>query len=257
MLKEDCRVIEQIEIADSIYKLTVEGDIALTAEPGQFVHVKTGGREGPLLRRPISISSINREARQFTMIFRAAGRGTFLLASLLNGMAVDILGPLGNGYPLSEAWPGSTALLVGGGIGIPPLYELSRQLTLQGVKVTHVLGFQTASVVFYEQEFSALGKTYITTVDGTYGEKGYVTDTIFKEQIDFDTLFACGPIQMLKALETGFPNKKAFLSLEERMGCGVGACFACVCKVHGDPDGRLYKKICSDGPVFRAGEVVL
>ncbi|CEG26758.1 dihydroorotate dehydrogenase electron transfer subunit [Bacillus sp. B-jedd] len=255
--KEQCKIIEQSEIADSIFKLTVEGDIALRAEPGQFVHIKTGGPAGPLLRRPISISSIHREERRFTMIYRAAGQGTSLLSEALQGTEVDILGPLGNGFPVSEAAPGSTALLVGGGIGVPPLYELSRQLTLRSVNVIHVLGFQTASVVFYEKEFSKLGTTYVATVDGTYGEKGFVTNIIQNEQLDFDALFACGPVPMLKALELGFPHKKAFLSLEERMGCGIGACFACVCQANEDASGRTYRKICSDGPVFRAGEVVL
>lgn len=257
MIKEICRVVDQEEIAESIFRLTVEGDIALATVPGQFVHIKTGGQAGPLLRRPISICSIDRENSQFTMIYRASGQGTSLLSEAGKGAGIDILGPLGNGFPVEEAAPGSTALLVGGGIGVPPLYELSRQLTERGVNVIHVLGFQTSSVVFYEKEFSLYGPTYIATVDGSYGAKGFVTDIIASRQLEFDTLFACGPVPMLKALEAGFPDKKAFLSLEERMGCGIGACFACVCRVQEDPSGHSYRKVCSDGPVFRAGEVVL
>ncbi|WP_059170076.1 dihydroorotate dehydrogenase electron transfer subunit [Bacillus sp. FJAT-27445] len=255
--KELCRVVDQAEIAESIFRLTVEGDAAMTAVPGQFVHIKTGGPAGPLLRRPISICSIDRGNSQFTMLYRAEGQGTSLLSQAGKGMTIDILGPLGNGFPIEETEPESTALLVGGGIGVPPLYELSRQLTQRGVNVIHVLGFQTSSVVFYENEFSLLGRTYIATVDGSHGEKGFVTDVIASRKLEFDSIFACGPVPMLKALEAGFPDKKVFLSLEERMGCGIGACFACVCRVQGDLLGHAYKKVCSDGPVFRAGEVVL
>jgi dihydroorotate dehydrogenase electron transfer subunit len=146
-------------------------------------------------------------------------------------------------------------LLVGGGIGVPPLYELSKQLKAKGVKVIHVLGFQTSSAVFYENEFLKNGETFITTVDGSYGTKGFVTDV--SKDLIFDTIYACGPTPMLKALEQAYPDKKVYLSLEERMGCGIGACFACVCKRADDPNGVSYKKVCSDGPVFRAGEVVL
>ncbi|WP_053366133.1 dihydroorotate dehydrogenase electron transfer subunit [Bacillus sp. FJAT-27245] len=255
--KELCAVVRHEEIADSIFRLTVEGNIASEALPGQFVHVKIGGAMGPLLRRPISISSIDRHNGAMTLIYRAGGQGTVLLSTFTAGMEIDILGPLGNGFKVGETAAGEVALLVGGGIGVPPLYELSRQLVQKGVKVVHVLGFQTASAVFYEKEFAELGETFIATVDGTFGEKGFVTDVLRKEQLGFNTLYACGPVPMLKALETGYPDKKVFLSLEERMGCGIGACFACVCRVQGDMSGHAYRKVCSDGPVFRAGEVVL
>ncbi len=121
----------------------------------------------------------------------------------------------------------------------------------------HVLGFQSAGAVFYEEKFSRLGETYLATVDGSAGMKGFVTDVINRLNIDFDVLYSCGPTPMLKALENQFPHKKVFLSLEERMGCGIGACFACVCHTGDDPEGYSYKKVCSDGPVFKAGEVVL
>jgi dihydroorotate dehydrogenase electron transfer subunit len=256
--KDLCKVISQKEIAKDIYELTIKGELTLEIEaPGQFLHIKVANSHDPLLRRPISISSFNKNNQQITMIYRKDGRGTSLLAEKEAGMEVDILGPLGNGFPVGEAKFGETALLVGGGIGVPPLYELSNQLKANGVKVVHVLGFQTDSVVFYEQEFSANGETYIATVDGTNGTKGFVTDVIEGQGLEFDVLYSCGPLPMLKALETKFPDKKVFLSLEERMGCGIGACFACVCKTQADPTGASYKKVCSDGPVFRAGEVVL
>jgi len=256
--KEMCTVVSQTELAHSIYELTLKGELVQQMnEPGQFVHLKVSNSVDPLLRRPISIARIDKKSSEFTMIYRKEGRGTSLLAEKQTGDEVDVLGPLGSGFPLEETAKGETALLVGGGIGVPPLYELSRQLTDKGVTVIHVLGFQSKEAVFYEHEFSLLGETYIATVDGSYGTKGFVTDVIAEKEFVFTTLYSCGPTPMLKALETNFTDKKVFLSLEERMGCGIGACFACVCHTKNDKDGHTYKKVCSDGPVFRAGEVVL
>ncbi|WP_066066607.1 dihydroorotate dehydrogenase electron transfer subunit [Neobacillus soli] len=255
--KELCKIVSQKEIAADIYELTVEAQLvnAINA-PGQFVHIRVAnGWGGPLLRRPISISSIDKSSSQLTMIYRKEGKGTSLLAELGSGMELDILGPLGNGFPMDEVGVGETALLVGGGIGVPPLYELSNQLTAKGVKVIHVLGFQTESAVFYESEFLKNGETFVATVDGTSGRKGFVTDVI--KELNFECIYTCGPTPMLRAIEQGYADKRVFLSLEERMGCGVGACFACVCKSTDDPNGVSYKKVCSDGPVFRAGEVLI
>jgi dihydroorotate dehydrogenase electron transfer subunit len=254
--KELCRIISQKEIANDIFQLTVEANLVNEIKaPGQFVHIRVDKSFDPLLRRPISISSVDKPKSQFTMIYRKEGKGTSLLAEKGQGMQLDILGPLGNGFPVNEVNPGETALLAGGGIGVPPLYELSKQLIAKGVRVIHVLGFQTQSAVFYEKEFLDNGETYITTVDGSYGTKGFVTDII--KNLEFDCLYTCGPTPMLKAIEKEYSDRKLFLSLEERMGCGIGACFACVCKSSEDPSGVSYKKVCSDGPVFRAGEVLI
>lgn len=254
--KELCKIISQEEVAKDIFELTVEADFVNEINaPGQFVHIRVAKGLDPLLRRPISISSFDKKNSQFTMIYRKEGKGTTVLADNGPGMQIDILGPLGNGFPVNEVNAGETALLVGGGIGVPPLYELSKQLTAKGVKVVHVLGFQTESAVFYEKEFLEYGDTYITTVDGSYGKKGFVTDVI--KELDFDCLYTCGPTPMLKAIEKQYSHKKVFLSLEERMGCGVGACFACVCKTSNEAKDISYKKVCSDGPVFRAGEVLI
>ena len=256
--KEMCKIISQTEITGDIYELTVKGELVLDiTAPGQFVHIKVCNGIDPLLRRPISISSYDAAKLELTMIYRKEGRGTTLLAAQEPGMKIDVLGPLGNGFPVEETRQGETALLVGGGIGVPPLFELSRQLTAKGVNVIHVLGFQTASTVFYEEEFSRNGDVYVATVDGTHGIKGFVTDVIEQHQLNFDVVYACGPVAMLKALEQKYHDKKVFLSLEERMGCGIGACFACVCKKADDPLGTGYRKVCSDGPVFRAGEVLI
>ncbi|GHH96496.1 dihydroorotate dehydrogenase electron transfer subunit [Neobacillus kokaensis] len=254
--KELCKILQHKEIAKDIYELTVAGELVDEInEPGQFVHIRVTDSWDPVLRRPISISSYDKKRKQLTMIYRKDGQGTSLLSQMAPGMELDILGPLGNGFPVSEVSIAETALLVGGGIGVPPLYELSNQLTAKGVKVIHVLGFQTESAVFYENEFSKNGETFVATVDGSYGAKGFVTDIM--KDLSFDCIYTCGPTPMLKAIEQGYSNKRLFLSLEERMGCGVGACFACVCKSGEDPNGTSYKKVCSDGPVFRAGEVML
>lgn len=256
--KELCEVIRQTEIANSIFEMTVKGEMVKDIRtPGQFVHVKAAEGYDPLLRRPISISSIDRSKNELTMIYRKEGRGTALLSEKKAGAAIDVLGPLGNGFPLDEAKAGETALLVGGGIGVPPLFALSRQLKAKGVKVIHVLGFQTKDSIFYESKFESLGETLITTADGSYGVKGFVTDVIRERKLQFDVVYACGPTPMLRAIEHNYQDKKVFLSLEERMGCGIGACFACVCHTTDDSKGFSYKKVCSDGPVFRAGEVVI
>lgn len=253
--KELMTIVSNREIAHQIVEMTLKGELVQEMDsPGQFVHIKVSGALTPLLRRPISICSIDKEKSEFTMIFRAEGEGTRILKDSLIGQKVDVLGPLGHGYDIEVVQEGETALLVGGGIGVPPMYELSKQLKNRGVNVIHVLGFASNHVAFYEEEFSKLGQTYIATVDGSRGTKGFVTDVIKQEQIQFDQYFACGPTVMLKVLQQQYKGKKeGYISLEERMGCGIGACFACVCH---NEEGS-YRKICSDGPVFQAEEVVL
>ncbi|HDR8062854.1 dihydroorotate oxidase B electron transfer subunit [Bacillus thuringiensis] len=258
MQKQNMIVVNQKEIAKNIYELVLQGTLVQQMnEPGQFVHIKVAEGIAPLLRRPISICNVDQEKNEFTMLYRAEGQGTKTLATRKQGEMVDVLGPLGHGFPVEEAEAGQTALLVGGGIGVPPLYELSQRLVAKGVRVIHILGFQTKDVVFYEEKFAELGDTYVATVDGTHGTKGFVTDVIDNYGIDFDILYSCGPLAMLRALEGRYKKKKAYISLEERMGCGIGACFACVCHLQEDPSGHSYKKVCSDGPVFPIGEVVL
>jgi len=248
-------VIEQKEIARNIFELTLTGKLVEDMKgPGQFVHIRVSDSYEPLLRRPISIASINQELNQFTMIYRAEGRGTSLLSIKKQGEEVDVLGPLGNGFPLNEAKKGDTVVLVGGGIGVPPLYELSKRLVEIGAKPIHILGFQSQDVVFYEEKFSDLGDTHIVTVDGTQGHQGFVTTVLTELQNDFSMYFSCGPVPMLAALQNMYPTKKGFLSFEERMGCGLGACFACVCKTTEQTEVD-YVKVCSDGPVFPAGVV--
>lgn len=251
-------VVSNEQIAQDIFKLVVKGPLAKEVrKPGQFFHIKIGEGLLPLLRRPISLCDVDTNKEEVTMIYRAEGEGTRQLSRVINGGQVDVLGPLGNGFSIDEIPASSHALLVGGGVGVPPLYLLSKALKDRGVSVTHVLGFQSDSIVFYEEEFKALGPTYVATVDGTRGTKGFVTTVIDERKLDFDSVFACGPIPMLKALEVSYGEKEVYLSLEQRMGCGIGVCLACVCHTPDDPNGTTYKKVCTDGPVFRAGEVVL
>ena len=256
--QENMRIVSQQQIAKDIFELTLEGEMVKEMnEPGQFVHVRTNPGLDPLLRRPISVASIDKDRSQMTIIYRAEGKGTKLLSMHMTGGQADVLGPLGNGFPINDVSEGETALLIGGGIGVPPLYELSKRLNEKGIKTIHILGFETADKVFYNEEFAQLGETYVATVDGTFGTQGFVTNVTDHHNFDFDVLYSCGPVPMLKALEERFHDKKAYLSLEQRMGCGIGACFACVCHRADDPTGTSYVKVCSDGPVFPIGKVVL
>lgn len=254
--KEQMKVVRHELIAHHIFELTLEGELVQQMMPGQFVHLKAGNSLEHLLRRPISIAKINKEKNQFTMIYRAEGKGTKTISTAKVGETIDVLGPLGNGFPVDACQSGDTALLIGGGIGVPPLYELSRQLNAKGIKTIHVLGFQSENVVFYEELFNELGPTYIATVDGTIGTKGFVTDVLNEVNPEFRKFFSCGPLPMLKALENYYPEKEGYLSLEERMACGIGACFACVCDTTAK-SSKDYVKVCSDGPVFEKGMVKL
>ncbi|MEW8969126.1 dihydroorotate dehydrogenase electron transfer subunit [Mesobacillus jeotgali] len=254
--QENCKIVSNKQIAKNIFEMVLVGELsAEMKQAGQFVHVKVADGFDPLLRRPISIASINEGS--FTIVYRRQGKGTSLLAGKSTGMTVDVLGPLGNGFPVDEAKPGQTAILVGGGVGVPPMYELAKQLARKGANVMTIIGFQSAHDVFYEKELAEFGEVYVATVDGSYGKKGFVTDVLDGLALEADFVFACGPTPMLRAIENRNDARKTYLSLEERMGCGIGACFACVCHTKEDPQGYTYKKVCSDGPVFQAGEVVI
>lgn len=245
--------IAKVKIADNIYELVLNTDLKkYTLRPGQFVHVRVSRSTEHVLRRPISISNINPEKNEITLTFRAEGPGTQKLAEITSGDTVDVLMPLGNGYDIDTAEAGGHVLIVGGGIGVPPLYELAKQLHQRGVKTTHILGFNSKKDVFYEDAFNAFGETYVATADGTYGTRGFVTDVIENIGTDFDKFYACGPKVMLKVLDETMPMD-GFISLEERMGCGFGVCYACVCET---TTGEQVK-ICTDGPVFEKGAVVL
>ncbi len=261
MDKGICIVVKNEPIADQVYRMVLEGELVQhLTQPGQFLHVKCGDGIDPLLRRPISICDVDIEQQLLTLIYRAEGKGTKLLAEKVAGEKVDILGPLGHGFPITERKVGEKALLVGGGVGVPPLYYLAQELVKRGVEVSTVIGFGEANQVFLDSEFSELGATRVTTIDGSFGEKGLVTDVLDQGfAADFDVLYSCGPLPMLKALQQRYTQneREAYISIEQRMGCGVGACLACVCKPNPELSSKSYYKICTDGPVFNIGEVIL
>ncbi|MBO8171114.1 MAG: dihydroorotate dehydrogenase electron transfer subunit [Bacillaceae bacterium] len=261
---EDMTVVTNERIAERIFRMTLAGNLVdKMVCPGQFVHVKCGSGSVPLLRRPISISDVDADQQQFTMIYRVEGEGTRLLSRMHPGEQVNVLGPLGQGYPIKQRKSGEHAVLVGGGVGVPPLYYLGRKLVEKGVRVTSVIGFGSREQVFLENELKELGDVYVTTMDGSHGTRGLVTDVLTVGDVDpWDVLYSCGPIPMLKALQElyGKEQTEAYISLEQRMGCGVGACLACVCHPSEETrqnTGKRYFKICSDGPVFGLREVAL
>ena len=252
---ESMTIISQKLIAKNIYELVLSGNLVKgMLQAGQFVNIKVNEVAYPLLRRPISICEINHELNQFTVIYRAEGEGTKLLSQKRAGEQVDILGPLGTGFDIEEVAAHETVLLVGGGIGVPPMYEMAKRLHAKGNKVIAVLGFASTCDVFYEEEFKAYADVYIATMDGSHGFKGNVVELMNEKQLDFDWIYGCGPKVMLKAINEQFgQTKKGYLSFEERMACGIGACYACVCQLN---SGKM-ARVCKEGPVFKLGEVAL
>ena len=252
---QDMEIVTHQEIARNIFELVLRGNLVQAMlTPGQFVNVKVTNVEAPLLRRPISICDLNYETNELTIVYRAEGYGTTLLSKLLPGETVDILGPLGTGYNVDEFSVSDTVLLVGGGIGVPPMFETAKRLAARGNKVISVLGFSHQADVFYEEKFAQYGDVYIATMDGSHGFKGNVVELILEKDIQFDMVLGCGLKVMLSAIENTFGStKKGYLSFEERMACGIGACYACVCQTASGKQAR----ICKEGPVFQLGEVVL
>lgn len=234
---------------DTVEMVLKNKNISMKAKPGQFIHISIPHFT---LRRPISIASVDRTNETITLIFKILGKGTKQLAQYEEGMTLDALGPTGSSFDLTPPQD-APVLLIGGGVGVPPLHYLGQVLASKGIEVISVLGYQTAESVFYEEEFNKFGKTYIVTNDGTKGEEGFVTDLL--DQIDgYSQYYSCGPLPMLQAVTQKLEDKPGYISLEERMGCGIGACFACV--IPTAKEGS-YRKICQDGPVFSAKEVVL
>ena len=234
-------IVTNEALTDSVYRMVLQGDTAAITAPGQFVNIKL---DGLYLRRPISVCDC--EEDRLTLVYKVVGKGTAQMSTMQVGAQLDVLTGLGNGYDTEKA--GAHALLLGGGVGVPPLYKLAKTLIAEGKTVSVVLGFNTKAEVFYEQEFKALGAAVtVTTVDGSYGVKGFVTDAL---PAHYDYFFTCGPEPMLKAVYKNTVTSGQF-SFEERMGCGFGACMGCSCKtVTG------YKRICKDGPVLEKEEIL-
>lgn len=254
--KETARITEQVKIGTDIWSMWLQTEqIAAAAKPGQFVSVYSEDKSR-MLPRPISICETDKETGRIRLVYRVAGSGTAEFSGYGPGQTLDILGPLGNGFPLERMTQGKRAFLIGGGIGIPPMVELSRRLTGD---VQIILGFRDE--LFLAEELEQNGKVWIATEDGSTGTKGNVLDCIRENGLEADVIYACGPTPMLRALKAYAQEKgiECWLSLEERMACGIGACLACVCKTKEvDAHSGVHNaRICKEGPVFRAETVEL
>lgn len=241
MYKEDnYKILSNEKIARDVYKMVLEGDTQYITAPGQFINIRL---EGKFLRRPISVCDC--DGSTITIIYKVVGSGTEYMSKLETGAFLDILPGLGNGYDISKS---TKPLLIGGGAGVPPLYMLAKKLIASGQKPVVILGFNTEEEIFYEQEFKSIGcDVRVTTVDGSYGIKGYVTNA-FPD--DYDYFYTCGPMPMFRAIEKAAKTSGQY-SFEERMGCGFGACMGCSCKTkYGS------KRICKDGPVLEREEII-
>ena len=227
---ETMKVVTQDEIAPAIYELVLEGEMVEAMRAGQFLHLRVPD-DAHLLRRPISISSIDKVTKKCRLIYRVEGAGTAIFSSLKTGDSLDVMGPQGNGFDLSELDDYCKVLLVGGGIGVPPLLEVAKQLNERGVEITTVLGFATKDAVILEDELSKFSQVFVTTDDGSYGIKGNVSVVIKELDSEFDAVYSCGAPGMMKYInQTFYDHPRAYLSLESRMACGMGACYACVLK---------------------------
>ncbi|MBE6793265.1 MAG: dihydroorotate dehydrogenase electron transfer subunit [Ruminococcaceae bacterium] len=235
------QVVANEQLTETVWKMDLVGDLSAVTASGQFVNIQL---DGNFLRRPISVCDAADD--RLTLVYKVVGKGTEQM-SRMQGGTLDLLTGLGNGYDISLA--GDHPLLLGGGVGVPPLYMLCKQLIAAGKSVSVILGFNTKAEVFYEEEFRRLGADVtVTTVDGSYGTKGFVTDAM--RDIDYTYVYTCGPEPMLKAVFKAAKTSGQF-SFEERMGCGFGACMGCSCKTI-----TGYKRICKEGPVLKKEEIL-
>ncbi len=241
-------IVSKKELVKDVYEMIIEGDAAkYITHPGQFINIQINQSLQPYLRRPMSIADYTDTS--ITLIFKVVGEGTKLLSEKAIGDQLDCLIGLGNGFVDLDT---KEALLIGGGLGVPPMYKLAKDLVSKGIKVAAVLGFQSANDIFYKEEFEKLCPTYIATMDGSVQTKGTVIDAIKENNITFDKYYTCGPERMLDALALAYPDN-GYLSFEARMGCGFGACMGCSCQVKTKP----YKRICVEGPILHSSEVIV
>lgn len=234
------KILSNKKIAKDVFEMVLEGDTQYITAPGQFINIQLDGK---FLRRPISVCDY--DDTTVTIIYKVVGEGTEMMSALPVGETLDVLTGLGNGYDISQ---GTKPMLIGGGVGVPPMYNLCKKLIAAGQKPVVILGFNTKDEIFYEDEFKALGaEVRVATADGSYGIKGFVTDAFID---DYDYFYTCGPMPMFKAVEAKVTTSGQY-SFEERMGCGFGACMGCSCKTkYGN------KRICKDGPVLVREEII-
>lgn len=253
-IQENAKVLNCIKVGEGLFSITMlMPQISCISKSGQFVHIACG--EGNLLRRPISIC----EADEKTMriVFQVKGEGTKWLSNRKENDIIDVLGPIGHGYNMEKL--GETPVFIGGGIGVPPMLNTMKNSLEYGAKPTAILGFRSENVVILEKEFNELGNVHIATDDGTYGTHGFVTDVLKQNIEQYTSVCACGPKMMLKAIAqiAEQANIPCQVSLEERMGCGIGACLVCACALKGEKEDEVkYGHVCKNGPVFDAKEVV-
>ena len=241
MIKSYYKVESNEKIAKSVYKMVLSGDTSAITRPGQFINIKVPDK---YLRRPISVCDF--DADSVTVIYKVVGEGTKIMSEMEKGISLDVLTGLGNGFDIGKS--GDRPLLIGGGVGVPPLYNLAKKLKDEGKTVTVILGFNTSEEVFLKEEFEKIATVYLTTADGSEGQKGFVTDAM--DGIDYDYIYTCGPQAMLRAVYDKAKTGGQF-SFEERMGCGFGACMGCSCKTKYGA-----KRICKDGPVLEKEEII-
>lgn len=235
------QILSNKALTENVYKMVLAGDTSAITAPGQFVNIQLAGK---FLRRPISVCDW--DAETLTIIYKVVGKGTEQMSRMASGETLDLLTGLGNGYDLTLS--GDKPLLLGGGVGVPPMYALAKALQKEGKTVSVILGFNRENEVFYENEFKALGcAVTVTTADGSYGKRGFVTDALPE---DYTYFYTCGPEPMLKAVYRA-THTSGQMSFEERMGCGFGACMGCSCKTL-----TGYKRICKDGPVMKKEEIL-
>ena len=252
-------IVEQKNLAPRIFEMTLKGDLTQDMKtPGQFVHIRVPSND-LLLRRPISLAKIDKDNGTCTIIYRVEGEGTEIFSHMKVGDTLDVMGPLGNGFDIHGLNDNDTAFVIGGGIGTPPMYELARQLVENGVKVINLIGFASKEVLFYQEEFKALGETRFSTDDGSFGLHGHVGTLIDEALVEYgvpSAVYACGADGLLRAVDTKFEtHERAYISMEERMACGMGACYACVVPLR--ENENLSLKICDEGPIFPTGKVVI
>ncbi len=251
--KEVGRVISQKEIAPDIYDMWIETSLAAQAKPGQFIAVYPKA-ESTILPRPISICEADKEQGRLRIVYRIAGKGTKEFSGYRAGEEIRVMGTLGNGFPLDKA-EGKKVFLMGGGIGVPPILQLAKELSCE----KQIIAGYRDSHLFLKEDLEKYGSFYAATEDGSAGTKGNVMDAIRKQGLEADVIYACGPMPMLRAIKQYAQEKgiEAYISLEERMACGVGACLGCVCKTtKKDEHSHVNNaRICTDGPVFEAKEV--
>lgn len=261
ILQENMIIVSNVNIAPRVFRMVLQGELVNDIQnPDQFLQIRVPSPD-KVLRRPISISEYDKVNKTCVIIYRVEGPGLADVSQMTSGQTLDVMGPLGNGFDLNMPFPKNKALIVGGGIGTPPLVQLARELQAMGVEFTVLLGFAQKSAVILEAEFTEVAETLkIVTDDGSYGSDGNV-GVLMDAGIDvmaYDAIYACGASGMLKAVASRTVNHpNTFISMEARMACGMGACYACVVHVAGDETGQTALKVCDQGPVFKANEVVI